>query len=140
MNFLFKNYLKAWILPLDSYQKTYLPFSARVKNKLLEKYILNYSVPLPLIITENGLADSEDMLRPIYLSSHLYQLLRALKTGVDVKGYLYWAVTDNYEWSSGYKIRFGLAKVDYKTKKRILRPSSLIFKEIAENKELPFDM
>ncbi|MEM2950936.1 MAG: beta-galactosidase BgaS [Nitrososphaeria archaeon] len=96
--------------------------------------------PLPLIITENGLADSEDMLRPIYLSSHLYQLLRALKTGVDVKGYLYWAVTDNYEWSSGYKMRFGLAKVDYKTKKRILRPSSLIFKEIAENKELPFDM
>ena len=93
-----------------------------------------------LIITENGLADSEDRLRPTYLVSHLLQVERAIDDGVNIGGYLHWALVDNYEWASGYKMRFGLTQTDYKTKKRYLRPSALVYKGIAEQKELPLEL
>ena len=92
---------------------------------------------LPIVISENGVADEKDCLRPRYLISHLTMLHKALREGVDVKGYLIWSLIDNYEWARGFSMRFGLAYVDYNTKKRYLRPSALVFREIAKNKEIP---
>ncbi len=91
---------------------------------------------LPIIITENGIADSEDSLRPRFLVSHLFQATKAMKEGIDVRGYLHWALTDNYEWAQGFKPRFGLVYVDYQTKKRYLRPSALVFRDIASWREI----
>ncbi|MEM4896301.1 MAG: family 1 glycosylhydrolase, partial [Ignisphaera sp.] len=91
---------------------------------------------LPLMVTENGIADAMDRYRSRYIVSHLAYIHRAIEGGVDVKGYLHWALIDNYEWARGFGMRFGLHYVDLNIKKRYPRPSALVFKEIARNKEV----
>ncbi len=81
----------------------------------------------PIIITENGLADADDEYRQWWIGQTLLAMHRALQNGVKLEGYLHWSLTDNFEWSSGFWPRFGLAKVDYDTKKRTLRPSAVWF-------------
>ncbi len=73
----------------------------------------------------------------MFIVLHLYHIQRALADGVDVRSYLHWSLLDNYEWAEGYKMRFGLIHVDYETKKRYIRPSTLVFKEILETHEIP---
>ena len=90
----------------------------------------------PDILRENGIADKEDRLRPYYLVSHIYQIHRALQSGVFLKGYLHWTLVDTYEFSKGRSMRFGLIHVDYTNKKLYWRPSAFIYKEIAENKAI----
>jgi beta-glucosidase/6-phospho-beta-glucosidase/beta-galactosidase len=68
---------------------------------------------LPILITENGVADATDVLRPRFLVEHLYQIADAIDDGVDVEGYFHWALMDNFEWGSGYCPRFGLLRVDF---------------------------
>jgi beta-glucosidase/6-phospho-beta-glucosidase/beta-galactosidase len=80
---------------------------------------------LPIIITENGVADRDDEYRKWWLTQTLLAVSRASQSGVRVDGYLHWSLTDNFEWSSGFWPRFGLAAVDYTTKKRHLRPSAV---------------
>lgn len=79
----------------------------------------------PIIITENGVADRDDQYRKWWITQTIMAMHRALQNGVDVQGYLHWSLTDNLEWSSGSWPRFGLAAVDYKTRKRTLRPSAV---------------
>lgn len=92
---------------------------------------------LPIYVTENGIADATDRLRPHFLVSHLYQVLRAAGEGVDVRGYFHWNLFDNLEWAQGFRMRFGLFHVDLSTKKRYARPSALVFREVAKGKEIP---
>jgi beta-galactosidase len=106
---------------------------------LLKELASRYS-GLELIVTENGVSDRTDRLRPSYLVSHLYSTLKAMSEGVPVKGYLHWSLMDNYEWAQGFKQRFGLIMVDFETKKRYIRPSALVFKEIALAKEIPEEL
>ncbi|MEB3691183.1 MAG: beta-galactosidase BgaS [Caldisphaeraceae archaeon] len=101
---------------------------------ILLKYWNRYH--LKMYITENGIADDADYQRPYYLVSHIYQVYRAIKSGIDVEGYLHWSLTDNYEWSSGFSMRYGLLRVNYETKKIYWRPSAFIYKEIATNNSI----
>jgi beta-glucosidase len=80
----------------------------------------------PILVTENGIADAKDTLRPRFLCDHLRELARAMEDGVQVWGYLYWSLLDNFEWNSGFGPRFGLAEVDYDTQERHVRPSARI--------------
>ncbi len=105
---------------------------------VLQQYDNRYH--LPMIVTENGIADSEDKIRPRYLVSHLYEVEKAVANGIDVRGYLHWSLLDNYEWSSGFGLKFGIIGVDLETKKIEIRPSALIFKKIAENNGIPEDL
>jgi beta-galactosidase len=102
---------------------------------VLEKLWKRYEIPI--YVTENGIADAADRLRSHFIVSHLYQVYRALEKGVDVRGYFHWNLTDNLEWARGYSMRFGLFHVDFKTKRRYARPSALVFREVARNKEIP---
>jgi beta-glucosidase len=86
----------------------------------------------PIIITEHGLADADDKHRAKYIEETLNQVNRALKEGIDVRGYLHWSLLDNFEWDYGYWPRFGLAEVDYKTLKRTPRKSSGHFRKLIE--------
>ena len=70
---------------------------------------------LPIYITENGVAGGD---RATFLQQHLHAVAEALREGIPVKGYFYWSLLDNFEWAEGFRPRFGLYHVDYKTMKR----------------------
>lgn len=87
----------------------------------------------PILITENGIADSKDQLRPQFLKDHLYQLSRAIQTGIPVEMYCYWSLMDNFEWVEGFGPRFGLFEMDYSTLRRIPRGSAALLQKIIAN-------
>uniref|UniRef100_A0A1J3DGD0 beta-glucosidase n=1 Tax=Noccaea caerulescens TaxID=107243 RepID=A0A1J3DGD0_NOCCA len=94
---------------------------------------------IPLFITENGFGDLQkpettveelmhDTKRIQYLSGYLDALKSAMRDGANVKGYFVWSLLDNFEWSSGYKVRFGLFHVDFTTLKRTPKQSASWYK------------
>lgn len=90
----------------------------------------------PIYITENGLADKLDEKRERFIKEHLACVHRAIEEGVDVRGYFYWSLLDNFEWDKGYWPRFGLVQVDYRTLGRTVRPSALAYADICKNNYL----
>lgn len=86
---------------------------------------------LPILITENGIADSKDSLRPQFLLDHVNAMVRAINEGAPVIGYCHWSFIDNFEWADGFEPRFGLIEVDYKTQKRTPRPSAELFRNLS---------
>lgn len=95
---------------------------------------------LPIYITENGIGDAADRLRPRYLVSHLRQLWRAVNFNWDVRGYFHWSLVDNFEWERGWTHRFGLYGLDEATQIRTPRPSSRLFAEICRGRCLSSDL
>ncbi len=87
---------------------------------------------LPIMITENGICDAEDNLRWEFLQGHLKSIHRAMEEGVNVTGYLYWSLLDNFEWAQGFAPRFGLIDFDYATQKRTIRESAKKFAEVCK--------
>ncbi len=90
---------------------------------VLERLYRKYR--LPILITENGLADAKDQYRRWWLEETIKAMQRAMVTGVELLGYLHWSLMDNFEWAYGKWPRFGLIAIDYKTGKRTPRPSAL---------------
>jgi beta-glucosidase len=86
----------------------------------------------PIYITENGLPDADDDQRPRFLLGHLAQVQRALREGVDVRGYYHWAFTDNFEWAEGWALRFGLVALDERTQTRSPRSSAQLYAQIIQ--------
>lgn len=84
----------------------------------------------PLVITENGLADSGDRVRPQFLRMHAEQIRVAEQRGIPIHGYFHWSLVDNYEWLEGYEPKFGLYAVDRETMARTPRPSAAVFREL----------
>jgi beta-glucosidase len=85
----------------------------------------------PIYITENGVPDRSDRIRPwllVHVIKHLHDLIAA---GHDIRGYFHWSLVDNFEWSEGWKLRFGLHELDPATQKRRPRPSARLFSQIA---------
>ncbi len=77
---------------------------------------------LPILITENGIATSDDTRRIAYTSEALEHLGKTIADGVDVRGYLHWSLLDNYEWGH-WAPTFGLVEVDRETFERRPKPS-----------------
>ncbi|OGI98610.1 hypothetical protein A3H53_01170 [Candidatus Nomurabacteria bacterium RIFCSPLOWO2_02_FULL_40_10] len=88
----------------------------------------------PIYITGNGLADAKDVKRAKFIENHLRAASQAMKDGVDLKGYFYWSLMDNFEWNKGFAPRFGLVEIDYKTFRRSVRSSAMEYKKIIENR------
>lgn len=88
---------------------------------------------IPIIITENGISDGTDKLRPAYLIEHLLAIDAARAKGVPIIGYVFWTLSDNWEWADGYCPRFGLVAVDRTTPdlRRTRRPSFDLYHDIA---------
>jgi beta-glucosidase len=90
-----------------------------------------------IFVTENGCAFPDELLdgkvkdvkRIDYYQRYLKQVLRAKQEGVNIGGYFSWTLLDNFEWSEGFKPRFGLVYVDFKTQKRIVKESGYWFKD-----------
>jgi beta-glucosidase/6-phospho-beta-glucosidase/beta-galactosidase len=84
----------------------------------------------PIMITENGIATADDDKRIWYLQNHLHAIGHAIRQGADVQGYFVWSLADNYEWHYGFDATFGLAKMDPKTKTRLLKPSAKFYADL----------
>lgn len=85
---------------------------------------------LPLLITENGLADSQDQYRQWWITQTIMGMQKAIEHGVKLEGYLHWSLLDNFEWDKGKWPRFGLIAVDYQTMKRSPRSSAVWFAKV----------
>ena len=86
----------------------------------------------PIYVTENGVADQGNNIREIFIKRYLYALHKGLQDGLDIRGYFYWTLMDNFEWSEGYKMKFGLYEVDFETQERTLRESSNLFAKMVK--------
>lgn len=95
---------------------------------------------IPLMITENGIEDSTDDLRPRYIAEHLHQVWQGLNQNIPIKAYFHWTLVDNFEWERGWSQRFGLWALDPDTQARTRRPSADFFEEICRNNALSSDM
>jgi beta-glucosidase len=91
---------------------------------------------LPIYITENGVEDSKDTLRPSYLARHLHRVWRLANFNYQIKGYFHWSQIDNFEWERGWSQRFGLWELDTKTQKRSRRRSADFYAAICKENGL----
>lgn len=82
--------------------------------------------PTPLIVTENGYPGPDNARRSAFITDALAGVRRAIADGIDVRGYFYWSLLDNFEWMLGYGQRFGLVAVDAQLERRI-KPSAKQF-------------
>jgi beta-glucosidase len=94
---------------------------------------------LPIVVTENGAAYDdeppengvvEDPQRLDYIRRHVAAVERAVRAGVDVRGYCAWSLLDNFEWDRGYSKRFGIVYVDYETQRRVPKQSALWYRDL----------
>ena len=104
------------------------------------KWIVRTFPNLPILITENGVEDADDHMRPRYLAQHIHQAWRAVNFNWPVKGYFHWTLVDNFEWDRGWTQRFGLWGLDRETQKRIKRPSVDFYAEICKENGLSSEM
>ncbi len=111
-------------------------FIANIPNGFFDslKWATTTYPNLPLLVTENGVEDFEDVMRPRYIAQHVHQMWRAVNFNWPIKGYFHWTLVDNFEWDRGWTQRFGLWGLDRETQARIRRPSVDLYSEIcAEN-------
>lgn len=139
-------YTRAWVSTEQPHRAT--PFALGATDmgweiypdgltELLQRHKKDYANLPPIYITENGMANADylvngevaDYARIDYLGRHLKAVSAAMQAGVDVRGYFYWSLMDNFEWNSGYSKRFGLVYVDYATQQRIPKRSAHWYRE-----------
>lgn len=105
----------------------------------------DYKVDIPIIITENGCRDNGeksvngeicDEFRIRYVKGFLKWIHKAIEEGIDVRGYYLWTLIDNFEWTAGYKFRFGIVSNDRITQKRTLKKSAFEYSDIIKNNRL----
>jgi len=122
-----------------------MPWQARGDERLPSMNITDLLVRLKddyggprIIVTENGAVYADepgqdghvhDELRVAYIAEHLAAVHAAIEQGVDVTGYCYWSLLDNFEWALGYLQRFGIVHVDYETQRRVPKRSGLWYRD-----------
>ncbi len=117
-------------------------------TRLLQRIDAEYTRPASVVlyVTENGAAytdepDAEgfvdDTERAEFVRLHVDAVLDAIDAGVDVRGYFYWSLLDNFEWAWGYDKRFGLVRVDYETQVRTVKRSGRLYQQIIAGRSVP---
>ncbi|KAH1222799.1 putative inactive beta-glucosidase 14 [Glycine max] len=115
----------------------------RGMQKLVDYVKIRYH-NIPMYITENGYCSPlkpdetmhdllQDVKRIDYHKAYLAALLRAIRKGADVRGYMIWSLLDNFEWANGYEIRYGLYHVNRDTHERIPKLSVQWFSSFLNN-------
>jgi beta-glucosidase len=130
-------------LPVEGAEYTAMDWEVYPRGiyEVLLRLHREYAVPA-IYIVENGAAFPDmveedgsilDPRRINYLHEHLLQVHATLDEGVPLKGYSVWALLDNFEWSLGYSMRFGIVHVDYATQKRTLKASGAWYRDVIAN-------
>jgi len=144
-----ENYLTA--IPMDAeLTATGWPVAHYGLGRLLQHLQKTYAPKGGIIVTEGGAAFNEESGQPPpeqrqaeYLKRQALVLRRAITEGVDVRGYFWWTLMDNFEWSSGYSKRFGLYSIDFapgSSLARVPRPAAAVFKELAARTRVSEDL
>jgi beta-glucosidase len=94
----------------------------------------------PIYILENGVPDASDRIRPWLIVNAAKEIHNLIQSGHDVRGYFHWTLVDNFEWTEGWKLRFGLIELDPLTQRRTMRESAKLYRQIAEANALPSDL
>lgn len=94
----------------------------------------------PIYVTEHGVADRDDRIRPWVIEQGVRAAHAANQQGLDVRGYYHWSLVDNFEWADGWRMRFGLTALDLNTQQRTLRPSGEFYSAIAKANALTPEM
>jgi beta-glucosidase len=117
-------------------------YIANIPEGLYEslKWAVQTHPNVPIIVSENGVEDADDHMRPRYIAQHIHQLWRAVNFNWPIKGYFHWSLVDNFEWERGWTQRFGLWGLDTETQKRIKRPSVDLYAEICKENGLSTEM
>ncbi|KAJ7548006.1 hypothetical protein O6H91_08G113200 [Diphasiastrum complanatum] len=109
--------------------------------RILVNYVNTRYGDIPIVITENGISQTDngslsrvealhDVVRVNYLKGYLSKLATGIRNGANVKGYFAWSLLDNWEFRSGYTVRYGLYYVDYKKNlTRYPKDSALWYKQ-----------
>jgi beta-galactosidase len=113
------------------------PVAPEGLHKLLKWIDQRYNRPV-IYITENGAAfpdklengEVNDVKRVNFFEGYLTNCHKAIQDGVDVRGYFIWSFMDNFEWSSGYKMCFGICHIDWKTLKRTPKSSAYWYRDV----------
>jgi beta-glucosidase len=104
---------------------------------LIIKQFAAYKGVKKIMVTENGVAFKDEVVngeihdpqRIQFLKDYLRNVLKAKREGINVGGYFIWSFTDNFEWAEGYRPKFGIVGVDFKTEQRIVKDSGKWFSE-----------
>ena len=94
---------------------------------------VNERVDVPIYVTENGIGTTNDEQRIEYVRRALKGVVNCLEDGIDLRGYFYWSILDNFEWVFGYGPQFGLIAVDRETQLRTIKPSAQYLGRIASS-------
>lgn len=94
----------------------------------------------PIYVLENGVPDAQDRIRPWLIVNVVRELHSLIQDNLDVRGYFHWTLTDNFEWSEGWHLRFGLFELDPATQRRTMRPSANLYSAIARANGMPSEI
>jgi beta-glucosidase len=94
-------------------------------------YITENGAAFPDVVAQDGQVHDAGRVR--FLQQHMAQAARAMRDGVPLKGYFVWSLLDNFEWASGYTLRYGITYVDYATQRRILKDSARWYREFIQH-------
>ena len=87
---------------------------------------------VPILVTENGIGTDDDDQRRAYVRTALEGVLDCIDEGIDVRGYTYWSLLDNFEWAYGYGPRFGIVECDRSTFARTPKESARWLGRVAQ--------
>ncbi len=133
------------LLPLQAFGRNFFPADADLSGTgylandpegMFEALRWAHGYGLPLVVTENGVEDANDGMRPRYLAQHVHQVWRAVNFNWQIKGYFHWSLVDNFEWERGWSQRFGLWELDVETQARRKRPSADLYAAICRENGL----
>lgn len=94
----------------------------------------------PIYILENGVPDAADKIRPWLIVNAVKELHDLIQEGYDIRGYFHWTLTDNFEWSEGWRLKFGLFAMEPATQRRTPRGSADLYKTIVRANGLSRDL
>ncbi|XP_045494355.1 myrosinase 1-like [Colias croceus] len=131
----------SWPIPGADWLAVHPPGFRKVLNWITK----NYGTKIPIVVTENGMSDFgglNDYERVSYYNRYLEQLLLAMhEDGCNIAGYFAWTLMDDFEWSDGYRVKFGLFHVDFKSPEKTRTPklSAINFREIVRTRRINFN-
>jgi beta-glucosidase len=117
-----------------------LPYGEAFPDAITTSAVEYSALNVPLYITENGVPDRADRIRPWVLVQSVQRAGELVQRGIDLRGYFHWSLVDNFEWNEGWTLRFGLYELNPRTQERSPRGSAQLYRHIVRQRGLSDDV